>query len=61
MATMTVAPYHIEAGDFVNKDGQWMRVEYVNHANGYVETQDGGILGCEELTYDDIRLPSEMH
>lgn len=57
---MTIENDHIQFGDYVRKYGQWLKVEFVNYAESYVITTHGDCIGFEELTYDDIRLPSEM-
>ena len=47
----------ITAGDYVRKDGRFQRVVRVDgHA---VFTDDGGVIGEEEIRLCDIKLESE--
>ena len=50
----------LEIGDYVKKDDEYVRVESINRRNGDVFTSDGGVMGREEIDWNEIKLESEL-
>lgn len=51
---------HAQAGDYVKKNGGWIKVDQISASGETYYTSDGGCIGFSEVGPDDVKLPSEI-
>jgi hypothetical protein len=56
-----MAKAHAQTGDYVRKDGELVMVESVDRPNQTYYTSDGGCMGFDEVSADNVFLESEVY
>lgn len=56
-----MAKAHAQTGDYVRKDDELVMIESIDRRNQTYYTSDGGCMGFDEVTADNVFLESEVY